>query len=215
MGALQPLELESALHLGGERQSHGRHGFLWLVELGAYDRKVRVAGDNSAQLLAQLWGNQLANTKKLDPPPARRYLDHFQLVEDIDSIVPVSRTFRLRDERWVRYTVSCCGYEVMTVAVSEEQLRANLYWGRTNLPIVPSRSGIEWHDFHFDVLKAESIGSWYEQPPIVVVPPPSLIFRGRVCPTCECINGSRSQRCHECHSRLDMPAIEVLRNIPA
>ncbi len=212
---MQAHEFESALRRGGEKQSHGRHGLLWLIELGAYGRKVRVAGNNSAEILSKLRGNRLANVEKLDPLPSLTYPDTIQLIEDIVSVEPVSRTFQLRDERWVRYIVRCLSYEITTVAVSEEQLRTNLYWGHTSLPIVPVRSGISWSSFNFEILAAEPIGSWYEQPPIVVAPPPAPIFHGRICPTCECIHDSRSQHCHECHSRLDMPAMRLLRTNPA
>lgn len=216
MGKLLAHKLESALRRGGDGQSRGQNGLLWWIELGAYGRKVRVAGNNSADILLKLRGNRLANVKKLDPPPSLTYLDTIQLIEDIVSVEPASRTFRLRDERWIRYTVRCCGHKVTTVAVSEDQLRANLYWGRTSLPFVPAHSRISWDDFVFEVLKAEPIGSWYEEPKVpslAVIKPP--IFHGRICPTCECINGSRSQRCHECGSRMDMPAEKILRTNPA
>ena len=215
---MQADELESTLRRGGDGQSRGCHGLLllWRVELRSYGRRVRVAGNNSAELLLRLRGNQLANDKKLDPPPSQRYPDQFQLIEDIVSIKPVSRTYQLRDKRWIRYTVHCCSHKVTTTAVSEEQLRQKLYFGRTSLPIVPARSGIKWHNFGFEVLKAEPISSWHEEPPAPVLRRSRRSeFRARVCPTCECINDSRSKRCHECHSRLDMPAEKILRNIPA
>lgn len=216
MGALQAYELESVLRRGGKGQSRGRHGLLWSVEFEGCDRHVRVAGNNSSELLSRLWENRLANVKKLDPPPSQRYLDQFQLVEAIVSVTPVSRTFQLRDENWTRYTVRCGGCVVSTVAVSVDQLRANLYWGRTSLPFVPARSGVNWYDFDFEIITAEPVGSWHEPP----TPPPPVatsqrIFHDRVCPTCESINGPRSQRCHECHSRLDMPTKELLRITPA